>query len=350
VAAAFLTPAGLALVNATFPAGPLRTRALGFYAGTAAGGYSLGLVAGGLLTALGWRWVFFAPVILSAAILLAAVPLVRDVGERPAVRGLDLAGAVTLTAAMLLLAYGVVRLESPGEGTAITAAVLLAGAAMVAVFVGVERRSPAPLVRLGLLRTPALVRTNAAGLLFLGAFAGFQFLITLYLQELRGWTPLQTALAMLVVAVDTVLAPTLTTRLVDRFGTVPVLRGGLASAVLAYALFLPVAPDWTYALMLPSFAVLGLAFALAYGPLTMAATDGVDEAEHGLAGGLLYTSFQFGAALGLSAATAVHVGATAAGATGIDALRAALLVPLAGAALGLVVAVSGRRALTAVAP
>jgi len=349
VAAAFLTPAGLALVNATFPAGPLRTRALGFYAGTAAGGFSLGLVAGGLLTSLGWRWVFFAPVVLSAVILLAALPLVRDTGVRATVRGLDLAGAASITAAMLLLAYGVVRLESPGEGTATTAAVLLAGAAMVAVFVAVERRSSAPLVRLGLLRTPALVRTNAAALLFLGAFAGFQFLVTLYLQELRGWTPLQTALAMLVVAVDTVLAPTLTTRLVGRYGTTPVLIGGLATAVLAYALFLPVAPDWTYALMLPAFAALGLAFALAYGPLTMAATDGVDEAEHGLAGGLLYTSAQFGTALGLSAATAVHVGATAAGAAGIDALRAALLVPLAAAALALVVVVaSGRRRRTAV--
>ncbi|MCO1654113.1 MFS transporter [Pseudonocardia sp. S2-4] len=348
VAAAFLTPAGLALVTASFPAGPLRTRALGFYAGTAAGGYSLGLVAGGLLTALGWRWVFFAPVVLSAAILLAAIPLVRETGQRQAVRGLDLAGAGSITAAMLLLAYGVVRLESPGEGTATTAALLVGGAAMVAVFVAVERRSHAPLVRLGLLRTPALVRTNTAALLFLGSFAGFQFLVTLYLQELRGWTPLQTALALLVVAIDTILAPTLTTRLVNRFGPVPVLLGGLASAVLAYALFLPVAPDWTYALMLPSFAALGLAFSLAYGPLTMAATDGVDEAEHGLAGGLLYTSMQFGTALGLSAATAVHVGATAAGATGIDALRAAMAVPLAGAALGLVVVAVGLRRRTAV--
>jgi MFS family permease len=342
VAAAFLTPAGLALITATFPAGPLRTRALGFYAGVASGGFSLGLVAGGLLTSMGWRWVFFAPVLLSAVILLAAVPLVRDTGARPAVRGLDLAGAASITVAMLLLTHGVVRLESPGEGIATTAAVLVAGAVAVAVFVAVERRSPAPLVRLGVLRTPALARTNAAALLFLGAFAGFQFLVTLYLQELRGWTPMQTALALLVVAVDTVLAPTVTTRLVNRFGTTPVLIGGLATAVLAYALFLPVAPDWTYALMLPSFAALGIAFALAYGPLTMAATDGVDEAEHGLAGGLLYTSAQFGTALGLSAATAVHVGATAAGAGGIDALRAALLVPLAAAALGLVVAASGR--------
>ncbi|WP_214401346.1 MFS transporter [Pseudonocardia lacus] len=349
VAAAFLTPAGLALVTATFPAGPLRTRALGFYAGTASGGFSLGLVAGGLLTAVGWRWVFFAPVILSAIILVAAAVLVRDPGGRLVGGRLDLAGTASITAAMLLLAYGVLRLEAPGEGVATTVAVLVAGAALVGVFVAVERRSPAPLVRLGLLRTPGLARTNATMLLFLGAFAGFQFLVTLHLQELRGWTPLQTALAMLVIAIDTVLAPTLTTRLVNRFGHLAVLRWGLATAVLAYALFLPIAPDWTYALMLPSFAVLGIAFALAYGPLTMAATDGVDEAEHGVAGGLLYTSAQFGTALGLSAATAVHVGAAAAGATGVDALHVALLVPVAAAALGLVAAMSGRRRRVAVA-
>jgi MFS family permease len=349
VAAAFLTPAGLALITATFPAGPQRTKALGFYAGTAAGGFSLGLVAGGLLTAVGWRWVFFAPVILSALILVAAVPLVRDPGPR-APGGLDLGGAVTITAAMLLLAYGVVRLEAPGEGAVVTAAVLLAGLALVGVFVAVERRVGAPLLRLGILRTPALVRTNTTALLFLGSFAGFQFLVTLYLQELRGWTPLQTALAMLVIGVDTVLAPTLTTRLVNRFGVLPVLVGGLVAAAVAYALFLPVGPDWTYALMLPSFAVLGLAFALAYGPLTMAATDGVDEAEHGLAGGLLYTASQFGTALGLSAATAVHVAATSAGASGIEALHAALVVPLVSAVVALAVTATRRRRVVRDAP
>jgi predicted MFS family arabinose efflux permease len=194
----------------------------------------------------------------------------------------------------------------------------------------------ASLVRLGILRSAPLLRANLGALLFLAAFAGFQFLVTLYLQELLGWTPLQTGLAMLVVGIDTVLAPTLTTWLVDRFGTGPTLFVGMLLAVAAYALFLPVAADWTYAAMLPGLAVLGLAFALAYGPLTMAATDGVDESEHGLAGGLLYTSIQFGTALGLSAVTAVHVAAS-----GIDALRAALVVPLVAAALGAVVIATG---------
>ncbi|WP_211247431.1 MFS transporter [Cryptosporangium arvum] len=335
VAAAFLAPAGLALVTGHFPEGPQRTRALGVYAGTAAGGFSLGLVAGGLLTSIGWRWVFFAPVVLATLILIAAVPLLRDDGPRPPRAIFDLAGAVTVTTGMLLLVYGVVRLE---HGlTAGTLAVFALAATALALFVAIERRAAAPLVRLAILRSPSLVRTNLVALLFLASFAGFQFMVTLYLQELRGWSPLQTGLAMLVVGIDTVLAPTLTPWLVDRFGTGRVLFGGVASAVAAYSLFLPVAPDRTYAAMLPGLLLLGLAFALSYGPLTMAATDGVDEPEHGLAGGLLYTSIQFGTALGIAGVTALST------AGGMDGIRAGLVLPVVAAAAALGVTAVGLR-------
>ncbi|RCG20190.1 MFS transporter [Sphaerisporangium album] len=346
VAAAFMAPAGLSLVTAHFPEGPRRTKALGVYAGTAAGGFSLGLVAGGLLASLGWRWVFFAPVILSALILAAAVPLIgrEDAPPRPA-GGFDLAGALVVTGAMLLLVYGVVRLEHPGNDWAGTAGAFAGGLAALGAFAAIERRSAAPLVRLGILRSGSLVRTNAGALLFIGSFAGFQFLVTLYLQELRGWSALQTGLAMLVVGVDTVLAPTLTPRLVARFGNLRVLFGGLVLAAVAYALFLPVGPDWAYAAMLPTMALLGLAFSLAYGPLTMAATDGVAEHEQGLAGGLLYTAMQFGTALGLSAVTAVNVGALAGGSPqdALGALRAALVVPVTAAVVAAVVTAFGLR-------
>ncbi|WP_433418504.1 MFS transporter [Microtetraspora malaysiensis] len=339
VAAAFMAPAGLALVTSNFPEGPVRTKALGVYAGTAAGGFSLGLVAGGVLTSFGWRWVFFAPVILSALILAAALILVRDIGgERPS-GGFDLAGAFAITGAMLLLVYGVVRLEHPGDGPGLTGGVFAAGLALLGLFVAVERRSSSPLVRLGILRSAPLVRVNVGALLFLFAFAGFQFLATLYLQELRGWNTMQTGLAMLVIGIDTVLAPTLMPRLVNRFGNTRVLFGGVVVAAVGYALFLPVGMDWTYAAMLPALLLLGLAFSLAYGPLTMAATEGVDEDEHGLAGGLLYTAMQFGTALGLSAVTAVSVAAG----SGLDALRTALVVPVAAAVLGAVVIAFGLR-------
>ncbi|MFG2088684.1 MULTISPECIES: MFS transporter [unclassified Spirillospora] len=350
VASAFMAPAGLALVTAMFPAGPARTRALGVYAGTAAGGFTLGLVAGGLLTSLGWRWVFFAPVILAAVILAAAVPLVRDPDSarpRGISGGFDLVGAFSVTGAMLLLAYGVVRLERPGDGAALTAGAFAGGLALLAAFVAVEHRAAKPLVRLGILRSAALVRTDLSALLFIGAFAGFQFLMTLYLQELRGWTTWQTGLAMLVLGIDTVLAPTVTPRLVNRFGNLRVLLGGLVLAAAAYGLFLPVGLDWAYTTMFPIMGLLGLAFALAYGPLTMAATEGVDESEHGLAGGLFYTAIQFGTALGLSAVTAVQVAALGGdGSRGasLDALRIALAVPFAAALAAAVITAFGLRA------
>ena len=351
VAAAFMTPAGLALVTEHFPEGPLRTKALGFYAGTAAAGFTLGLVIGGLLTTVGWRWVFFAPVLLSATILLAAIWLLREDGDTSGRRplhsqtdsgGFDLPGALLITAAMLLLAYGVVGLEDLSGGWARAVAPFAVGLALLAAFLRVERRAHAPLVRLGILRSAPLVRADVSALLFLGAFAGFQFVVTLYLQELRGWSPLQTGLAMLVIGLDAVLSPTLTPRLVDRYGHTPVLLGGFLLAAAAYALFLPLGADWTYLTMLPAFLLLGLAFSLAYGPLTMAGTEDVDPAEHGLASGLLYTAMQFGTALGLSAVSAVHAMALT-GATELDALRSALLVPLAAAALGAAVVAGGLR-------
>ncbi|MGV9268977.1 MFS transporter [Kitasatospora sp. NPDC003701] len=346
LSAAFMTPAGLAVITTAFAEGPRRNRALLVYAGTAAAGFSLGLVAGGLLTAVGWRWVFFAPVVLAGALLLAALPLiprdeppVRRSGER-----FDLAGAVTVTGAMLLLVYTVVRLGEPGAAAGWTTATLAGGLALLAAFVAVERRSASPLVRLGLLRSGALVRANLGAMLFAGSFFGFQFVVTLYLQDLRGWSPLQTGLALLAVGVDAVLAPTLTPRLVERFGNARVILGGFCLAALSYALFLPVGLDWTYPMMFPTMILTGLAFALAYGPLTIAATEGIEEQEQGLAGGLLNTSFQFGAALGLSVVTAVNLAATGAGGgaqTGLDGFRAALVVPVAAVLLGALVTAAG---------
>jgi MFS family permease len=347
VAAGFLTPAGLSIITTKFPEGPLRNKALLVYAGTGAAGFSLGLVIGGVLTAIDWRWVFFAPVLLSVLLLIAAIPLIEDDGRPARVPGgTDIAGAVTVTGAMLLLVYTVVRLEHPAQGWGWTLLVFVAGLLLLAAFVAIERKSAAPLVRLGILRSGPLVRANLGAMLFAGSFFGFQFLATLYLQELRGWSTLETALALLAVGADAILAPTLTPWLVNRFGTGRVTFGGLVLAAVAYALFLPAGVDWAYGAMFPSMIVLGLAFALTYGPLTIVATDGVAEAEQGLAGGLLNTSFQFGAALGLSVVTAVHVAVLGDGGsadTWLGAFRAALLVPVVAAGLAAIVIASGLR-------
>ncbi len=342
--AAFMTPAGLAVITTSFAEGPQRNRALLFYAGTAAGGFSLGLVIGGLLTAIDWRLVFFVPVALAAVILALAVALVPGDG-RPdrAGQGFDVAGAISVTGSMLLLVYGVVRLEHPARGWGWTIAVFVGGIALLFAFVAAERRAGTPLVRLGILRSGALVRANLGAMLFAGSFFGFQFVAVFYLQEVRGWSTLETSFALLAVGVDAVLAPTVTPRLVDRFGNLRVILGGMSLAALAYALFLSIDADTSYPAMFPTMLLLGLAFSLAYGPLTIAATDGIDEDEQGLAGGLLYTAFQFGAALGLSSVTAVLAGA---GGSELDGFRTALLVPLVGALLGAVVTVPGLRGRT----
>nr|WP_324607643.1 MFS transporter [Streptomyces sp. NRRL WC-3742] len=345
LSAAFMTPAGLSIITTTFAEGPARNRALLVYAGTSAAGFSLGLVVGGLLTAVSWRWVFFAPVLLAAALLAAAVPLIPREEAPARERGgrFDLAGAVTATGAMLLLVYGVVHTGEPGAAPAPTAAVLAGGLALLAVFAVVERRSASPLVRLGILRSGPLVRANLGAMLFAGSFFGFQFVATLYLQDLRGWSPLQTGLALLAVGADAVLAPTLTPKLVERFGNVRVILGGFLLAAVSYGLFLPVGADWTYPMMFPTMLLTGLAFALAYGPLTIAGTDGIAEEEQGLAGGLLNTAFQFGAALGLSAVTTVNASALGSGASALEGFRAALVVPVASAVLGAVVTATGLR-------
>lgn len=356
--AAFMMPAGLSVITTGFPAGRQRTKALLVYSGTGGGGFSVGLVAGGLLTAAGWRWVFFAPVVLASVILAAGLPLIprteeirakeeRAAGTRATPRPrLDLPGAVTVTGAILLFVLTVERAShAPPVQTLATFAAALV---LLLAFALIERRSAAPLVRPGIFRTRSLVRAGLTGLLFTAGFFGFQFIAVLYLRELRGWSTLQTSFAMLAMGADVVLAPVLTPRLVRRFGTARVILGGLLLAVVAYAAFLPLGMDRAYTAMFPSLLLIGIAFALVHGPLTITATEGVAEHEQGLAAGLLYTSLQFGAALGLSAATAVATAvagaATAPGDGGLlTAYRAALLVPLLTAVLAVLISPRNHR-------
>jgi len=343
VAAAFITPAGLSIITTTFAEGRQRNKALLIYAGAAASGFSLGLVVSGLLTAISWRWVFFAPVLMATVILVVAVRLIpREARTERQVGGFDLTGAGILTIAMLVLVFAIVR--APDVAPEWTIGALASGIVLLGVFVAVERRSAAPLLRLGILRSVALVRANTGAMLLLGSFVGFQFIAVLYLQELRGWSGIETGLALLAIGIETVLGPTLTPWLVNRFGVHRVVVAGLVLAVAAYLLFLPVGADWTYAEMVPSLGVLGVACALAYGPLTIAATDGVAEEEQGLASGILTMSFQFGAALGLAVVTAVMVavtGSDASPAAQLEGFHAALVVPLVAAILGVIITAFG---------
>lgn len=333
IAAAFLMPAGLAIITTSFPEGPQRDRAVLIYAGIGAAGFSLGLVAGGVLTAFGWRWVFFAPVVLALAVLALGFPLIpRDAAA--ARRSLDLPGALLITGAVVLT---VTTIENAAHAVLASAATGAIALMLFAAFTVRQRTAADPLVPPGLLRNGSLVNAYIGAGCLAGGFMGFQFIVVLYLQESRGWSALTTALALLVVAIDAILAPTLTPVLVRRFGLWRVIAAGMFFSALSFALFTGVEDDWVYLSMLPSFLALGIAFTLAYGPLTIAATDGVEESAQGLTGGLLYTSFQFGAAIGLAVTTAVQVAVLATGADLLESYRAALLVPLGVGLIGIAV-------------
>ncbi|MGE3139910.1 MAG: MFS transporter [Thermoleophilia bacterium] len=349
VSAAFTAPAGLSIITTSFPQGPVRNKALAVYTATGAVGFSLGLVVGGLLTEIGWRWVFLLPVPVALVILAAAIRFVPDSGRpEPGRRSVDLAGATTITAGMLLLVYSVVEAPAAGWASLRTLAGFAGAAGLIALFVWIERRTAEPLVRLGIFRSSALVRANLGAMALFGSWVGFQFIATLYLQNLRGWSPLETGLAIFPAgAIVAIIAPRMGS-VVARVGVVKPIAAGLASIALGYALFLPIGLDSAYAAaLLPTMLLAGLGFALAFGPLNMAATNGIDAHEQGLAGGLVNTSFQFGGAAVLAVVTAV---ANAAGAESgspgavMDGYRAAVVVSLVVALLGLTATLARRRA------
>jgi EmrB/QacA subfamily drug resistance transporter len=347
ISAGFTAPAGLSIITTNFAEGPARNKALAIYTATGATGFSLGLVFSGLLTEIGWRWVFFFPVPLALATLIAAVLLVPDDG-RPAraQHRFDLAGAVGITAGMLLLVFSLVEAPEAGWASAQTLGTLAGAAVILAAFAAHEQRTPAPLVRLGILRSSSLVRANLGAMALIGGWFGFQFIVTLYMQQLRGWSALETGLALfpggfMVAVLSPRIAP-----LIERFGPSRLIALGLASTAAGYALFLPIGLDSGYPVaMMPTFILAGLGFALAYGPLNVAATNGVAPEEQGLAGGLVNTSFQFGGALVLAVVTAVNnanVGTNGSPQALLDGFHAAIYVSLIVAVLG-VAAVALRR-------
>ncbi|MFL5870034.1 MAG: MFS transporter [Solirubrobacterales bacterium] len=339
ISAGFTAPAGLSIITTQFAEGPARNKALSVYTATGATGFSLGLVFSGLLTEIGWRWVFLFPVPVALLVLLAATRLVPDDGrpERSSGR-FDIAGAVGVTAGMLALVFTVVEAPDQGWASLRTLGGLAVAAAILAAFVVHEQRSQAPLVRLGILRSGSLVRANVGAMALIGAWFGFQFIVTLYLQQLRGWSALETGLAIfpggfLVAVLSPRVAP-----LIERFGAIRLAGFGIASTAVGYALFLPIGLDSNYAAaMLPTFIFAGLGFALAYGPLNVAATNGIAPEEQGLAGGLVNTSFQFGGALVLAIVAAVNnanVGADGSPQAILDGFHAALIVSVVVAVLG----------------
>ncbi len=296
-AAAFTVPAALSLITTTFTEGPARNKALAIFNAFGASGFSFGLVFGGLLTSADWRLTFLLPVPV-AAILVALIPrfIPKDRPHLGAKRHYDLPGAVLLTAGMLVLVHALVE-ERVWEG-----AVALA---LLAAFVVVERRTREPLVRLGILRSGSLVRANLGAMALFGAYVGFQFVATLYLQNTLGWSALETALAFLPGGLLVAFGAPRMGAVISRFGTTKPILASTVAFTAGYALFLPVDASPYVVAFLPSMLLIGLGFALGYAALNVQATAGVADHEQGLAAGLVQTSFQMGGAIVLAAVTTV---------------------------------------------
>ncbi|HZC70633.1 MAG TPA: MFS transporter [Jatrophihabitans sp.] len=320
VAAAFTAPAGMSILTTSFAEGPARNKALAVFTTTGASGFSFGLIMGGLLTEVGWRWTFLVPAPVALALFFLAQRLIApDTERRQAQHSYDVPGAACVTVAMLSLVFTIVRAPDVGWAAPETVVGFCLAVVLLAAFIAIEQRSAHPLVRLSILRTPGLARANVAGLAVLGAYVAFQFLTTLYLQQSRGYSALETALAFLpgglVVAIG---APNMSP-VIDRFGPRRVLAAGLAVFTVGYALFLRIGDGFSYpSVLLPTMVLIGIGFALAFPSLNAAATAGVADEEQGLASGLVNTSFQIGGAIVLAVVTAIVAGGD--GATSADGL------------------------------
>jgi MFS family permease len=352
LAAAFTVPTGLSILTTTFSEGAARNKALGAYAATAAAGFSLGLVLGGLLSELGWRYVFLVPAPITFVLVLAGLKVLQA-GNEPSLghRHYDVLGALTVTGSMLALVYSVVEAPTRGWLDGRTVGGLALSAALLVAFVVVESRSPHPLVRLGILRTRTLVSADVAAMLYFGSYLGFQFLATLYVQFVAGWSPINTALAFLPSGMFLPILGSQAERLIGRFGTARLIAAGLTAFAIGYALFLRESSHHlAYATMLlPSMIVVGLGWGLGFPALNVQATTGVADAEQGLAAGLFNTSFQIGGAVLVAVVSALitsHTTATAGGgqAQGIlDAIRPTLVVVIGLAVAAVIVVLAALR-------
>jgi predicted MFS family arabinose efflux permease len=246
---------------------------------------------------------------------------------------------------MLLLVRTVVRAPDVGWGSADTLVAFAIAAALLCAFVTIELRAPQPLVRLGILRAPSLRRANLGAMAVFGAYVGFQFVATLYMQTLLGWSALGMAFAFLPAGLIVAFGAPRVGALAGRFGTERVIALGGIFFVLGYALFLRIDSDSPYALvMLPTMLLIGTGFALTFPSLNIQATAGIRNEEQGLASGLVSTSFQVGGAVVLAVVSAVvtsETGSATDAASLLDGYRPALGVVTLVAALGLLVGLTG---------
>lgn len=309
VGAAALAPAALALLTATFPGGRERVRAFGIWSATNAAGGALGVLAGGLLTEyLGWRWVMFLSVPMAAAAYLLAFRVQADEPAKPTGRP-DLLGAVLATTGLTTLVFGVVRTERIGWASTTTAVTLVIAVVLLVAFVLVERTTRRePLLRLGLFAHRSVSGANAFNLLVGAAMASSFYFMSLYLQRVLGHGPALSGVMFLPFALGVVVGAFVAIKLGYRLPAPRLLAAGAFLTAVGFAWFSLITADGSFAVnVLGPSIVASIGFGLCLGPVVSTATAGVAPHEAGTASGLLNSTRQIGASLGLAAfGTAAH--------------------------------------------
>jgi MFS family permease len=304
--AAMLIPAALSTVRNMFAEGGERNKALGIWGALGAGGASVGIILGGLLTRYaGWQYVFFINVPVGATALLLAPRLIPESRLQTA-RRYDPFGAVTVTAGLVLLVYAISQAPRYGWGATRTLAGLAGALALLAAFLVIESRAEAPLMPLRIFRLRTLAGSNAAGLMLGGSFYAFIFIGTLYMQQVLGYSPLKGGFTWLVASLASVAFAGLSQLLVTRGSVRVVMALGmtLIGGGILWATQVPVHGQFWADLFGPLL-VVGIGTAFAFIPISIGALTGVAESEAGLASGLIYTSQELGGALGIAIASSV---------------------------------------------
>jgi EmrB/QacA subfamily drug resistance transporter len=299
---ALVSPAALSIVTTTFAEGAERAKAMSVWSAIAAGGGAVGLLLGGILTdLLSWPWVFFVNIPVGIATFLLSLRYVPESKDAEQHRSFDVAGAVTVTAGLVVLVYGIVKAQEKGWASAHTIGFGLLAFILLASFVVIEMRSAEPLVRLGIFLERTIRSANVVMLLVAaGLFAMFYF-NSLYVQRVLGYSPIQAGLAFLPFTVGIVVGAGLSQASVQRLGLKRIGIVGLCMATAGMLLLLRVDVGGAYATdLLPGILLISVGMGLTFVPVTLIATTGVESGDAGLASGLLNTSQQIGGALGLA--------------------------------------------------
>ncbi len=313
VGGAIVSAVALSLIMMLFTETGERAKAMGVFGFVMAGGGSLGVILGGVLTdVLSWHWIFLVNVPIGVGVYVLCLRLLPPSGGVAGSGRLDVAGAVTITAALMLAVYAIVNGNDAGWISAQTLGLLAAAAALLVLFLAIEARVRSPLVPLGLFKLRNVATANVVGVLWAAAMFAWFFLSALYLQLVLGYSPLEVGLAFLPATVIMgAFSLGLSAKLVMRFGIRPPLATGLGLATLGLLLFARAPVDGQFAVdVLPSMILLGFGSGMAFNPVLLAAMSDVEPSESGLASGVVNTSFMMGGALGLAILASVAASRT----------------------------------------